>query len=117
MKKDIEKLVKKIMDFYETSNMIVGLNIDFVSGNSPMHVSKGIYNTAWLISKRDMEFVKITEGESIAINRLFELSEKTIDSILSKITDFLAEKNIPVKLNIIVNTKECRFDIYLIQLK
>jgi len=117
MKPEIEKLVIEVMDFYDKESLVLGLDISFVTHLSPYFFKKGVFDTAWLISKRDLEFMPVIEGEAVAIHTGFDLSDKTPNIVFAKIRDFLSEKNIPVKLNLFIDIREKKFDACLLQLK
>ena len=116
MKKEISQLVNRAMDFYGNNKMVMELNIAFVNSNSPMQVSKGIYDIAWLMSKRDLKMCPIVEGETVAVNRCFDI-DKDMEIVFPKIMNFLNGKSLPVRLNVLIEAKSGKFDIVLVEFK
>jgi hypothetical protein len=125
MKKDMKKelkrflnvtLVEKAIDLYEKENLVLELDIKFVNSDY-IRFSKGLYNTAWLFSRRDCAFNQVTEGEDSAINICHDSDGKTRSIIFSKAIGFLKNKNIPVRLIVFIDSTRAKFNICFVQCK
>jgi len=117
MKSEIEKLIKKSVELYEKNKLIIGLNIEFSNSNLASYFLKGTYNKAWLISKRDMEFMELVEGDMCPVHRYYEILDECTHTVFNMILSFLKQKNVPVKLNIFIDSRENKFDVCLVELK
>lgn len=117
MKEEIDRLVEKSMMVYETENLIMEMDIMFVNVNFPVRFNKGIYNTSWVLIKRDLQFVEIIEGEEILAYVNFDIIDETVSNIFAKLLDLLKENNVPVRLKVLIDAKGSKFGMALIGLK
>jgi len=112
----IQLLLEKFVDFLKSENSVLEFDTRFLSLNGLTTINKNINDTAWLISKKELLWDEITEGEVLACNLCIACYNENIDKVLSSIHELLLDKKINAKLILLINKEQSEFDVVLVDL-
>lgn len=114
-----DRVIKAAVESHCGSNLITRLNIAVINNSDEeMRFTKGVCDTAYVLSSREFKFDTVVEGQKIHVPAI-DITDANMEAVFSagEISRWQKANGKPVHLHVLISPKESKFGVALVGVK